>query len=169
MIRSSRISLLPAALGGAVLGFLIYNWHPAKIILGDAGAYFLGLALAVAAIIGGAKIATTLLALGLPILDVAWVAISRAQRGTSVVQADRGHLHHRLLDLGWSQAQDRGVGRRGVARLRDRVPVVAEPGAEAGRDRDRWAGLDRDGRRRGDGRRRRQPQTRHAIAGRASR
>src|SRR6476469_1910475 len=99
------ISLLPAALGGAVLGFLIYNWHPARIILGHAGAYFLGLALAVAAIIGGAKIATTLLALGLPILDVAWVAISRAQRGTSVVQADRGHLHHRLLDLGWSQAR----------------------------------------------------------------
>ncbi|HEX3302681.1 MAG TPA: MraY family glycosyltransferase, partial [Thermomicrobiales bacterium] len=99
------ISLLPAALGGAVLGFLIYNWHPARIILGDAGAYFLGLALAVAAIIGGAKIATTLLALGLPILDVAWVAISRAQRGSSVVQADRGHLHHRLLDLGWSQAR----------------------------------------------------------------
>jgi UDP-N-acetylmuramyl pentapeptide phosphotransferase/UDP-N-acetylglucosamine-1-phosphate transferase len=99
------ISLLPAALGGAVLGFLVYNWHPARIILGDAGAYFLGLALAVSAIIGGAKIATALLALGLPILDVAWVAISRAQRGTSVVQADRGHLHHRLLDLGWSQAR----------------------------------------------------------------
>jgi UDP-N-acetylmuramyl pentapeptide phosphotransferase/UDP-N-acetylglucosamine-1-phosphate transferase len=99
------ISLLPAALGGAVLGFLLYNWHPARIILGDAGAYFLGLALAVTAIIGGAKIATTLLALGLPILDVAWVAISRVQRGTSVVQADRGHLHHRLLDLGWSQAR----------------------------------------------------------------
>jgi UDP-N-acetylmuramyl pentapeptide phosphotransferase/UDP-N-acetylglucosamine-1-phosphate transferase len=99
------ISLLPAALGGAVLGFLIFNWHPAKIILGDAGAYFLGLALAISAIIGGAKIATSLLALGLPILDVAWVAVSRMQRRTSVVQADRGHLHHRLLDLGWGQAR----------------------------------------------------------------
>lgn len=99
------ISLLPAALGGAVVGFLRYNWHPARIILGDAGAYFLGFVLAVSAIIGGAKIATALLALGLPILDVAWVAVSRAQRGTSVVQADRGHLHHRLLDLGWSQAR----------------------------------------------------------------
>ena len=99
------ISLLPAALGGAVLGFLIYNWHPARIILGDAGAYFLGLVLGVSAIIGGAKIATALLALGLPILDVAWVAISRFRRGSSVIQADRGHLHHRLLDLGWSQAR----------------------------------------------------------------
>jgi UDP-N-acetylmuramyl pentapeptide phosphotransferase/UDP-N-acetylglucosamine-1-phosphate transferase len=97
------ISLIPAALGGAVLGFLVWNWHPAKIIMGDAGAYFLGLALAVASIIGGAKIATALLTLGLPILDVAWVAVSRIQRGGSPVQRDAGHLHHRLLDLGWSQ------------------------------------------------------------------
>lgn len=97
------ISLIPAALAGAVLGFLIFNWHPARIIMGDAGAYFLGLALAVASIIGGAKIATALLALGLPILDVAWVAVNRIRQGSSPVQADRGHLHHRLLDLGWSQ------------------------------------------------------------------
>jgi UDP-GlcNAc:undecaprenyl-phosphate GlcNAc-1-phosphate transferase len=97
------ISLIPAALAGTVSGFLIFNWHPAKIIMGDAGAYFLGLALAVAAIIGGAKIATALLALGLPILDVAWVAINRMIQGGSPVRADRGHLHHRLLDLGWSQ------------------------------------------------------------------
>ena len=97
------ISLLPAALGGAILGFLIFNWHPARIILGDAGAYFVGFALAVCSIIGGAKIALALLALGLPILDVAWVAIARIRSGTSPVEADRGHLHHRLLDLGWSQ------------------------------------------------------------------
>lgn len=97
------ISLIPAALAGTVAGFLIFNWHPAKIIMGDAGAYFLGLALAVAAIIGGAKIATALLALGLPILDVAWVAVNRMLQGGSPVKADRGHLHHRLLDLGWSQ------------------------------------------------------------------
>ena len=99
------ISLLPMALGGAVLGFLIYNWYPSKIILGDAGAYFIGLALAVCAIIGGAKIATALLALGLPILDVAWVAFHRMQQRKSPVAPDRGHLHHRLLDLGWSQAR----------------------------------------------------------------
>lgn len=97
------ISLLPAALGGAILGFLIFNWHPARIILGDAGAYFVGFALAVCSIIGGAKIALALLALGLPILDVAWVAIARIRSGASPVEADRGHLHHRLLDLGWSQ------------------------------------------------------------------
>ena len=97
------ISLLPAALGGTILGFLIFNWHPARIILGDAGAYFVGFALAVCSIIGGAKIALALLALGLPILDVAWVAMARMRSGASPVEADRGHLHHRLLDLGWSQ------------------------------------------------------------------
>lgn len=99
------ISLLPLALGAAIIGFLPFNWHPARIILGDAGANFLGLALAVLSIIGGAKIATALLALGLPVLDVAWVIFYRTVHGRSPLTADRGHLHHRLLDLGWSQAR----------------------------------------------------------------
>lgn len=99
------ISLLPAALGGAVIGFLPYNWHPAKILMGDVGAMFLGFALAVISIIGGAKIATALLALWLPILDVAWVIVYRILNGRSPLKADRGHLHHRLLDLGWTQRQ----------------------------------------------------------------
>jgi UDP-GlcNAc:undecaprenyl-phosphate GlcNAc-1-phosphate transferase len=99
------VSLLPLALGAAVIGFLPYNWNPAKIIMGDSGANFLGYALAVASIIGGAKIATALLTLGLPILDVAWVILYRIAHGRSPVRADRGHLHHRLLDSGWSQAQ----------------------------------------------------------------
>jgi UDP-GlcNAc:undecaprenyl-phosphate GlcNAc-1-phosphate transferase len=99
------VSLIPLAIGAAVVGFLPFNWHPAKIIMGDSGANFLGYALAVASIIGGAKIATALLALGLPVLDVAWVILYRLAHGKSPVQADRGHLHHRLLDGGWSQAQ----------------------------------------------------------------
>jgi UDP-N-acetylmuramyl pentapeptide phosphotransferase/UDP-N-acetylglucosamine-1-phosphate transferase len=100
------ISLLAATLGASVLGFLWFNWHPAKIILGDAGANFLGFALAVVAIIGGAKIATALLALGLPILDVAWVILYRLMHGRSPLKGgDRGHLHHRLLDSGWTQPQ----------------------------------------------------------------
>jgi UDP-N-acetylmuramyl pentapeptide phosphotransferase/UDP-N-acetylglucosamine-1-phosphate transferase len=99
------VSLLPLALGAAVVGFLPFNWHPSKIIMGDSGANFLGYALAVASIIGGAKIATALLALGLPILDVAWVILYRIAHGRSPVKADRGHLHHRLLDTGWSQSQ----------------------------------------------------------------
>lgn len=99
------ISLLPLALGASVVGFLPFNWHPAKVIMGDSGANFLGFALAIASIIGGAKIATALLALGLPVLDVAWVIVYRMAHGRSPVRADRGHLHHRLLDSGWSQAQ----------------------------------------------------------------
>lgn len=94
------ISLLAAALGGTVVGFLFFNWHPARIIMGDAGASFLGLSLAVISIIGGAKIATALLALGLPILDVAWLILYRGLHRRSPFTADRAHLHHRLTDAG---------------------------------------------------------------------
>jgi UDP-N-acetylmuramyl pentapeptide phosphotransferase/UDP-N-acetylglucosamine-1-phosphate transferase len=99
------ISLLPLVLGAAVLGFLPFNWYPSKIIMGDSGAMFLGFALAIISIIGGAKIATALLALGLPILDVAWVITARIVSRNSPGKRDLGHLHHRLLDLGWTQPQ----------------------------------------------------------------
>ena len=97
------ISLLAIALVGTILGFMPANWHPARIIMGDTGAMFLGFALATTSIIGGAKIATALLALSVPIVDMAWVIISRLVQGRSPLQADRGHLHHRLLDAGWTQ------------------------------------------------------------------
>ncbi|MCS7050590.1 MAG: undecaprenyl/decaprenyl-phosphate alpha-N-acetylglucosaminyl 1-phosphate transferase, partial [Thermomicrobium sp.] len=97
------ISLLAAALLGAVGGFLLFNWHPARIMMGDSGAMLLGYTLAILAIIGGAKIATALLVLWVPILDVAWLIVYRLWNGRSPMEADRGHLHHRLLDLGWSQ------------------------------------------------------------------
>jgi UDP-N-acetylmuramyl pentapeptide phosphotransferase/UDP-N-acetylglucosamine-1-phosphate transferase len=99
------ISLLAIALAGAIVGFLPFNWHPARIIMGDTGAMFLGFGLATISIIGGAKIATALLALGVPILDMAWVIIFRLAHGRSPLRADRGHLHHRLLDAGLSQRQ----------------------------------------------------------------
>lgn len=95
------ISLIPMVLGAAIVGFLPFNWHPAKIIMGDAGAHFLGFTLAVIAIIGGAKIATAMLALGLPAADLAWVVIYRIAHGRSPMTGDRGHLHHRLIDRGW--------------------------------------------------------------------
>jgi UDP-N-acetylmuramyl pentapeptide phosphotransferase/UDP-N-acetylglucosamine-1-phosphate transferase len=95
------ISLLPLILGAAVVGFLPFNWPPARLFMGDAGAQFLGFALAIIAIIGGAKIATAVLALGLPLADVVWVILYRVFHGRSPLQADRGHLHHRLLDRGW--------------------------------------------------------------------
>jgi len=99
------ISLLPAALAGAVSGYLPFNWHPAKIIMGDAGANFLGFTLAGIAIIGGAKIATTLLAFGLPVLDVVWLILFRIAHRRSPFAADRSHLHYRLADAGLKPPQ----------------------------------------------------------------
>ncbi len=99
------ISLLAIAFVGAVLGFLPHNWHPSRIIMGDCGAMTIGFLLATISIVGGAKIATALLAMGVPILDTAWVIVYRVINGRSPVSADRGHLHHRLIDAGLSQPQ----------------------------------------------------------------
>jgi len=95
------IALLPMALLGATLGFLPFNIYPARIFLGS-GALFLGYVLACLGIIGGAKVATVLLILAVPILDVAWLIVNRARRGQSPVQGGRDHLHFRLLDRGLS-------------------------------------------------------------------
>ena len=100
-LEQYSLALLPLALIGATLGVLVFNFPPAKIFLG-AGAYILGFALAVLSIIGGAKVATALLALAIPILDVAWQILNRVRAGKSPFAADRGHLHHRLYDMGWS-------------------------------------------------------------------
>lgn len=99
------ISILPLVLGVALLGFLPFNWFPARITLGDAGSNFLGLTIAAISIVGGAKLATALLVLGLPLLDLVWVTGSRALRGQPIATGDKSHLHHRLLARGW------GVGR----------------------------------------------------------
>ncbi len=100
--RLGQFSLvfLPVALAGAVVGFLPYNRHPARTFMGDAGSNVLGYLTALHAVIGGAKLATTLLVLALPILDVAWIIFRRLRQGRSPAQADRSHLHHRLLDRG---------------------------------------------------------------------
>ncbi len=101
-LEQYSLSLLALALIGAALGFLLFNFSPARIFMGSAGANVLGFALGVLSIIGGAKVATALLVLGVPILDVAWQIISRLRAGKSPFVADKGHLHHRLLDLGLS-------------------------------------------------------------------
>ncbi len=99
------VSLLPLALLGAMLGFLPYNFHPARIFMGSNGSLFLGYTLGVLSIIGGAKMATVLLVMGLPLLDVVWQIIRRATTGGDPMKGDRGHVHYRLLDLGLSQRQ----------------------------------------------------------------
>ena len=107
MIREGQLSvaLLPLALLGATLGFLPYNFNPAKIFMGSSGSYFLGWALAALGIMGGAKVATVLLAMGLPIMDVAWLIYHRWKRGDKPESIGRDHLHHRLLDIGFTQRQ----------------------------------------------------------------
>ena len=99
------VSLLPLALIGATLGFLPFNFPPARVFMGSSGAMFLGYTLGALAIIGGAKMATILLVMGLPLLDLAWVAAGRLRAGRSPFAGDRTHLHHRLLDLGLTQRQ----------------------------------------------------------------
>lgn len=106
MLREGQFSvaLLPLALLGATLGFLPYNFYPAKIFLGS-GSLFLGYAIATLGIAAGAKVALLLLMLSIPIVDVAWLMVSRLRSGRSIGEADRRHLHYRLLDLGLSQRQ----------------------------------------------------------------
>ncbi len=99
------VAVLPLALLGATLGFLPFNFNPARIFMGSSGSYFLGFAVAALGIIGGARMATVLMVLGLPIVDVAWLIWRRRQRGLSAGQGGRDHLHFRLLDLGFSQRQ----------------------------------------------------------------
>jgi UDP-GlcNAc:undecaprenyl-phosphate GlcNAc-1-phosphate transferase len=99
------IAPLPLALLGATLGFLPYNFYPARVFMGSSGALTLGLALGCLGIIGGAKMATVLLVLAVPIIDVAWLIVARLRHGKSPLQGGRDHLHFRLLDLGLSQRQ----------------------------------------------------------------
>jgi len=97
------VALLPTALAGAALGFLFFNFAPARIFMGSSGSYFLGFAIAALGIIGGARLATVMLVLGLPALDVGWLIINRWRQGVSPSAGGRDHLHFRLLDLGLSE------------------------------------------------------------------
>jgi UDP-GlcNAc:undecaprenyl-phosphate GlcNAc-1-phosphate transferase len=94
--------ILPMALAGALLGFLVYNWSPAKIFLGDSGSMFLGLALGSLSIVGPAKLGTALVVLVIPVLDVAWAIIRRGMRGKSFLSGDKQHVYHRMVELGLS-------------------------------------------------------------------
>ncbi len=104
-LQQLTVALLPLALAGACAGFLLFNFPPARIFMGDSGAEFLGYVLGTSAIIGGAKLATVLLVLGVPILDVAWLIVARTSAGRSPAQGGRDNLHLRLRDLGFSDRQ----------------------------------------------------------------
>ncbi|HHW58113.1 MAG TPA: undecaprenyl/decaprenyl-phosphate alpha-N-acetylglucosaminyl 1-phosphate transferase [Clostridia bacterium] len=104
-------AVISIAIAGAALGFLPYNFNPAKIFMGDTGSMFLGFVLAAISIQGAVKsaaaiaIAVPILALGVPIFDTAFAIIRRLINGRPIMEADKGHLHHRLLEKGLTQRQ----------------------------------------------------------------
>lgn len=108
---TAPVALVMAALVGACLGFMPYNMNPAKMFMGDTGATFLGYILATMSIQGLFKYYAVIsfvvpfLILGLPIFDTAFAFIRRIAHGQSPMHADRGHIHHRLIDMGLNQKQ----------------------------------------------------------------
>lgn len=100
------VSVAAAVALGAFLGFLMWNWSPAALFLGEGGSTLVGYIVGVLAVISGGKVATALLVLGIPLLDMAWIMVRRARGGLAhIVRGDRLHLHHRLFDRGWSAPQ----------------------------------------------------------------
>ncbi|HHV99164.1 MAG TPA: undecaprenyl/decaprenyl-phosphate alpha-N-acetylglucosaminyl 1-phosphate transferase [Clostridiaceae bacterium] len=104
-------SIITIALAGATLGFLPFNFNPAKIFMAESGAAFLGFTLSVISIQGTLKsyatisIAIPLLVLGVPLFDTIFAIFRRLINGRPIMEADRGHLHHRLIDMGLSHKQ----------------------------------------------------------------
>jgi UDP-GlcNAc:undecaprenyl-phosphate GlcNAc-1-phosphate transferase len=104
-VSQPQTALLSITFAGALLGFLILNFYPAKIFLGESGSTFAGFMLGVLAIVSGGKIATALLVMGIPLLDALWVILQRMFSRKSPFEGDRRHLHFRLLDIGFSEPQ----------------------------------------------------------------
>jgi UDP-GlcNAc:undecaprenyl-phosphate/decaprenyl-phosphate GlcNAc-1-phosphate transferase len=104
-VNQPFVAVLCFALAGALLGFLRWNFHPATVFAGTSGVMFIGYTLAVLAILGTAKVAVALLVLGVPIIDAFWIIVRRLAQRRSPFSPDRGHLHHRLLDVGLSHRQ----------------------------------------------------------------
>ena len=111
VMEEPDVAILMAALSGACIGFLPYNLNPARIFMGDTGSTFLGFILAVVSIQGLFKFYTIIsfavpfLMLGLPIFDTCFAILRRVSHGQSPMKPDRGHIHHRLIDMGFSQKQ----------------------------------------------------------------
>jgi UDP-GlcNAc:undecaprenyl-phosphate GlcNAc-1-phosphate transferase len=104
-INQPFVAVMCFALAGSLIGFLRWNFHPASIFIGTSGVMFVGYTLAILSILGTAKVAVALLVLGVPIIDTFWIIVRRAAAGRSPFSPDRGHIHHRLLDLGLTHRQ----------------------------------------------------------------
>lgn len=104
-VDSEMVALLAFVGSGAFLGFLFWSAYPQKIMPGFGGSTWSGFLIAVLAIMSGAKFATAAIVLAVPVIDAVWVGIRRIMRGQNPMKNDRTHLHHYLLDLGWSKSQ----------------------------------------------------------------
>jgi UDP-GlcNAc:undecaprenyl-phosphate GlcNAc-1-phosphate transferase len=133
-------SIFMLAVSGGALGFLPYNFHPARIFMGDGGALFLGFMLASVSIIGPLKSATVIalivpvMVLGVPIFDTCFAILRRVSNGKPIMEADKGHLHHRLMAAGMGQKRSvltlYGVsGIMGVAAILFSKDIYFESGA----------------------------------------
>ena len=106
-----EVIIIAIALVGATLGFLPYNFNPAKTFMGDVGSNFLGFTLSVISIMGMVKsytlltIAIPIIVLGIPVFDMIFAVVRRLLRGQKITAPDKEHIHHRLLNLGLSQKQ----------------------------------------------------------------
>ena len=111
LVLEPYIAITMAALAGSCFGFLPYNLNPAQIFMGDTGSMFLGYMLATLSITGLFKLYAIIsfivpfIILGLPIFDTGFAIVRRILKGQSPLQADRGHVHHRLIDMGFDQKQ----------------------------------------------------------------
>lgn len=104
-VNEPFVAWMSFTLAGALVGFLFFNFHPARLFLGTTGVTFLGTMLAVLAIFGTAKVSTALLVLAVPILDTFYVIVRRLLQRRPPFAPDRGHLHHRLVDIGMTHPQ----------------------------------------------------------------
>jgi UDP-GlcNAc:undecaprenyl-phosphate GlcNAc-1-phosphate transferase len=104
-VDQPQVAVFCLAFAGALLGFLRWNFHPAAVFAGTSGVFFFGYTLALLSILGTAKVAVALLVLGIPIIDTFWIIVRRLASGHSPFTPDRGHIHHRLLDLGLGHRQ----------------------------------------------------------------
>ena len=115
LVSEVNVAVMMGALAGACLGFLPYNLNPAKIFMGDTGSTFLGFILATMSVQGMFKMYTIIsfvvpfLMLGLPIFDTCFAFIRRIAHGQSPMHPDRSHVHHRLIDMGFTQKQAVGI------------------------------------------------------------
>ncbi|HEV8601295.1 MAG TPA: MraY family glycosyltransferase [Patescibacteria group bacterium] len=104
-VMQPQTALLAITFTGALLGFLILNFYPAKIFLGEGGSTFAGFMLAILAIVSGGKIATAILVMGVPVIDAVWVVMQRLLNRESPFKGDRKHLHFKLTEIGFSEPQ----------------------------------------------------------------